>query len=55
VTLRTGLFCIEVLATVLAIAKLVKFKREVDSYRPPSPLPKRRGKWGSPTITKASW
>lgn len=53
--LRHGLAVIDFLLAVVFVMRLVKLKREILTYRPPSPLPSRRaGLQSRMTITRWS-
>jgi hypothetical protein len=54
VKFNLGVVLIEVLGICLALIRLVKFKREVDGFRPQSPLPKRRFRHNGTSIMRVS-
>ena len=55
-TVRIGASVIDVLLLAMVILRLVAVKRMVNNYRPPSPLPRAKGRrhYGTLTITRVS-
>ena len=52
---QTGLAIVDGLLFVLLVVQFVRFKRKVDRYRPPSPLPRAyKLEWEEMTVIRVS-
>lgn len=51
-TVRTGLMVVDGLLALLLVIRLVMLKRDIDSYRPPTPLRPFRAARPGLTITR---